>query len=80
MHKKLRELEDLWGERCTDEAKFSWVRMASEQRTRIIVRVFPLLSWIINEYDYMLDDYIHMLGQAYMLLIEGYGTQRGSTP
>ena len=40
VHKRLIELEDLWGERCTDEAKFSRVRMASEQRTRIVVSVF----------------------------------------
>lgn len=37
VHKRLNELEDLWGERCTDETKLSRVRVASEQRNRIVV-------------------------------------------
>lgn len=40
VHKKLNELEALWGERCTDELKFSRIRTASEQRARIVVRFF----------------------------------------
>lgn len=43
VHKRLNELEDLLGERCTDEAKFSRVRMASEQRGRIVVSIFQVL-------------------------------------
>ncbi|KAG0627597.1 hypothetical protein M758_2G213700 [Ceratodon purpureus] len=43
VHKRLIELEDLWGERCTDEAKFSRVRMASEQRSRIVEKCVELL-------------------------------------
>nr|PNR46344.1 hypothetical protein PHYPA_013463 [Physcomitrium patens] len=43
VHKKLRELEELWGDKCTDEAKISRVRMASEQRNRIVEKCMELL-------------------------------------
>lgn len=50
MHKRLSELENMWVLRCTDGAKNSRVRMASEQRLRIVVSAFSraLISKLWN--------------------------------
>lgn len=43
VHKRLSELENMWVLRCTDGAKNSRVRMASEQRLRIVEKCMELL-------------------------------------
>jgi len=47
VHKRLNELEDPWGAKCTDETKLSRVCVASEQRIRIVVSRFSFLSCIL---------------------------------
>lgn len=43
VHERLNELEIIWGERCTDEAKFTRVCTASKQRARIVEKCLKLL-------------------------------------